>query len=526
MSAPGIAEGTCGEAVEDTDSAVVWLGTAEACDAYLSHMHNRPYGGLTVALEITDGVGDTEVWERYSPDAGGEHDIGIKGRTLDKGELDREEGGGDDGEEEDIGEDDSLDLGSTTIKLRSSEWRTRLLPAHVIGEIAKFILKVPKMIMNALIVALSVALQAMNAMKILEKTVNVICAPSEGMARSEYMDGVLPGGLMKSWEASQGWESAKDQALKQAQEAALPLQDRSDDLIEEGEGIDTNSDHGNLSIPNVRALGQSQWRHQHDPDAKSFDMRREMTRGHPSSEGTKRDEQGWMGSKETKKKQQQCLKGKHPSDIQMPLQRGCVRNEWDVDAMRMALRSPPSSVLLAAVAADGITNSVEGKGEESWLRDLWHKLWGRLLIAVVAGVMSSDDCKRSASVVQTPRTSMRFEWLHSVPTLPRNDTRPSLVEGEKGGVRKPKQTTERSVRQKSGGSVPSETRKGSTPQASGRTRETARGRRGVQQTNPPEAERHHVGPAREEFCAECSVAGEGQSDMNYEMEESKSQECG
>jgi hypothetical protein len=59
-----------------------------------------------VALEITDGVGDTEVRERYSPDVGGERDIGVKGRISD-GELDREEGGDDDGEEEDIGEDDS-----------------------------------------------------------------------------------------------------------------------------------------------------------------------------------------------------------------------------------------------------------------------------------------------------------------------------------------------------------------------------------------------------------------------------------
>jgi hypothetical protein len=90
---------------------------------------------------------------------------------------------------------------------------------------------------------------------------------------------------------------------------------------------------------------------------------------------------------------------------------------------------------------------------------LWHKLWGRLLIAVVAGVMSSDDrkCSTSVTVVLTPRTSMQCEWLPSVPTLPRNDTRPSLVEGDKGGARKPKQTIEKSVRQKSGGSVPSNT---------------------------------------------------------------------
>jgi hypothetical protein len=63
--------------------------------------------GLTVALEIMDGVGDTEVRERYSPDVGGERDIGVKGRISDEGELDGEEGGDDEGEEEDIGEDDS-----------------------------------------------------------------------------------------------------------------------------------------------------------------------------------------------------------------------------------------------------------------------------------------------------------------------------------------------------------------------------------------------------------------------------------
>jgi hypothetical protein len=43
---------------------------------------------------------------------------------------------------------------------------------HVIGEIVKFILKFLKVIMNALIVALSDAVQDM---KILEKTVNAIC---------------------------------------------------------------------------------------------------------------------------------------------------------------------------------------------------------------------------------------------------------------------------------------------------------------------------------------------------------------
>ena len=63
--------------------------------------------GLIVAPEITNGLGDTEVWERYSPGDGREHDIGIKGRTSD-GELDGEEGGDNDREEEDIGKDDFL----------------------------------------------------------------------------------------------------------------------------------------------------------------------------------------------------------------------------------------------------------------------------------------------------------------------------------------------------------------------------------------------------------------------------------
>jgi hypothetical protein len=63
--------------------------------------------GLTVALETTDGVGDTEVRERYSPDDGGERDIGVKGRGSDEGELDGDEGNDDDGGEDDMGEDDS-----------------------------------------------------------------------------------------------------------------------------------------------------------------------------------------------------------------------------------------------------------------------------------------------------------------------------------------------------------------------------------------------------------------------------------
>jgi hypothetical protein len=65
--------------------------------------------GLTVALETTDGVGDTalrirrvtsvEVWERYSPDEGGDCDMGVRGRVLEEGELD-----GDDDIENDGGD--------------------------------------------------------------------------------------------------------------------------------------------------------------------------------------------------------------------------------------------------------------------------------------------------------------------------------------------------------------------------------------------------------------------------------------
>jgi hypothetical protein len=92
--------------------------------------------GLTVALEITDWVGDTEVGgglcvisvevrDRYSPDEGGDCDIGVKGSVLDEGELD-----GDDCIEDDVGEEDmGVDEreggcginGSDSIKLRSSE---------------------------------------------------------------------------------------------------------------------------------------------------------------------------------------------------------------------------------------------------------------------------------------------------------------------------------------------------------------------------------------------------------------------
>ena len=81
---------------------------------------------LTVALEPSDGVGDTDgvdtdgvgtrrrvmsldVRERYSPDEGGERVMGVSGRISDAEELDGDEGIDDDGGEYDIGdEDDSL----------------------------------------------------------------------------------------------------------------------------------------------------------------------------------------------------------------------------------------------------------------------------------------------------------------------------------------------------------------------------------------------------------------------------------
>jgi hypothetical protein len=73
--------------------------------------------GLTVALETTDGVGETdvgkarcvisvEVRERYSPDERGDCDMGVRGRVLDEGELD-----GEDGIEDEEGEDDMVDDG-------------------------------------------------------------------------------------------------------------------------------------------------------------------------------------------------------------------------------------------------------------------------------------------------------------------------------------------------------------------------------------------------------------------------------
>lgn len=73
--------------------------------------------GLTVVLETTDGVGDTEVGgsrcvisvdvrDRYSPDEGGDCVMGVKGSVLDEGELDRDDCIEDDGGEEDMGVDE------------------------------------------------------------------------------------------------------------------------------------------------------------------------------------------------------------------------------------------------------------------------------------------------------------------------------------------------------------------------------------------------------------------------------------
>jgi len=86
--------------------------------------------GTTVALETTDGVGDTDAWKtrlvtsvevRYSPDEGRDWDMGVRGRELDEGELDeddeREEDMGVDG----VGEDGYWINGSVSIKLGSSE---------------------------------------------------------------------------------------------------------------------------------------------------------------------------------------------------------------------------------------------------------------------------------------------------------------------------------------------------------------------------------------------------------------------
>jgi len=73
--------------------------------------------GLTVVLETTSWVGDTEVGgsccmfsvearDRYSPDEGEDCDMGINGRVLDEGELDGDDCIEDDGEGEDMGVDE------------------------------------------------------------------------------------------------------------------------------------------------------------------------------------------------------------------------------------------------------------------------------------------------------------------------------------------------------------------------------------------------------------------------------------
>jgi hypothetical protein len=83
-----------------------------------------------------------DVWERYSPDVGGEHVMGVSGRISDEEELDSDEGIDNDGGEYDIrdeiGEEDSLGTSSSvsnnsvsngsdsnglnSIRLKSSEW--------------------------------------------------------------------------------------------------------------------------------------------------------------------------------------------------------------------------------------------------------------------------------------------------------------------------------------------------------------------------------------------------------------------
>ncbi len=47
--------------------------------------------------------------DRYSPDEGGDCDTGVKGRVLDEGELDRDDGIEDTGGREDMGLDESED---------------------------------------------------------------------------------------------------------------------------------------------------------------------------------------------------------------------------------------------------------------------------------------------------------------------------------------------------------------------------------------------------------------------------------
>ena len=73
--------------------------------------------GLMVAPKTTDWGGDTEVGgsryvisvevrDRYSPDEGGDCDMGVKGSVLDDGELDGDDCIEDDRREEDTGVDE------------------------------------------------------------------------------------------------------------------------------------------------------------------------------------------------------------------------------------------------------------------------------------------------------------------------------------------------------------------------------------------------------------------------------------
>jgi hypothetical protein len=55
------------------------------------------------AAGITHCVISVEARDRYSPDEGGDCDIGVKGRVLHEGELDGNDGIEDDGGEEDMG---------------------------------------------------------------------------------------------------------------------------------------------------------------------------------------------------------------------------------------------------------------------------------------------------------------------------------------------------------------------------------------------------------------------------------------
>jgi hypothetical protein len=72
---------------------------------------------------------------------------------------------------------DTTPTNGLVLELNRRKDGCRRLLMNVIGKIAKFILNLPEMIMNALIVTLSVALQPV---KILKKTVDVICDDDAG----------------------------------------------------------------------------------------------------------------------------------------------------------------------------------------------------------------------------------------------------------------------------------------------------------------------------------------------------------